>query len=292
MENFFEKKLFYLIPIICITLILIIFFYQKTTDTIEPEKFTATWESKKLNYKKLHNFSTGENQKIAIIDSGVAQDQSTNLIDNINLSNSSQRFDENGHGTMMYSLIKGSEKRVGICPGCEILVIKIMNNDESINPNTIVKALDIAIKKNVDIINFSLGSYNQNKMVKKALEKAIKKNIVIVASAGDYGTSETLFPSNMEKVISVGAIDKNDVIWKNSNAKNKVDINAPGVDVTVRDTNNDEFTSSGTSQATAIISGYIALLKEQQTNISIEQIKSILNKISEKEIDYIEPFKK
>ncbi|MFC0469064.1 S8 family serine peptidase [Halalkalibacter kiskunsagensis] len=245
-----------------------------------------TWENEFIGYEQIHSVVNGENQKIAIIDSGISEYQIGNLDKNINLIDGEEPYDVNGHGTMMFSLIKGSKSAVGICPMCEILSIKVMNTDESIKPNVISEAIEQAIDQNVSVISLSLGSYFENDVVKYSLDRAIKENIVIIASSGDYGTTEMLFPANMDKVISVGAINNQGEIWTETNAKDQVDINAPGVDVTVSGVGNEEFLSTGTSQSSAIIAGYVALMKEKDPTISIEEIKEILNDINDNKTDY------
>ncbi len=95
-----------------------------------------------------------------MIDSGISKFQK--VYKNINLTNSNNDYDTNGHGTMMYSIIKGYNKNnqtiEGISPDSRIILIKVMNDDESINPNVIEDAIDYALNEKVDIISLSLGS--------------------------------------------------------------------------------------------------------------------------------------
>ncbi|WP_374067805.1 S8 family serine peptidase [Paraliobacillus sp. JSM ZJ581] len=94
----------------------------------------------------------------------------------------------------------------------------------------------------------------------------------------------------MDKVISVGAINNDGEIWTDTNANDQVDINAPGVDVTVSGIENEEFLSTGTSQSSAIIAGYVALMKAKEPTISIEEIKKVLNDINDNKTDYSDFF--
>lgn len=65
----------------------------------------------------------------------------------------------------------------------------------------------------------------------------------------------------MEEVISVGALDEDLSILDMTSGSDFTVINAPGENVKTLDVNGEVFHSSGTSQATTLISGYIALLK-------------------------------
>lgn len=278
-----RKKLLLFIPIVIAIGICIIYLFSNTDKK-------ESWESKFIDYDKIHNVVDGENQTIAIIDSGISKYQVSDMDKNISLLEDEEEYDINGHGTMMYSLIKGSESTKGICEKCKILSIKVMSKDESIKPEIVSKSIDEAVNQRVSIINFSLGSYFENELVKNSLKRAIEKNIVVVASSGDYGTEEMLFPANMEDVISVGSINNKGKIWAESNANHKVDINAPGVDVTVTDVKGEEFLSTGTSQSTAIISGYIALMKEKDKDIKIDEIRKTLHDINDNKINYSDYF--
>lgn len=281
-----KKKILFLLSIVVIVIAAVIAINYLFSNTDKKE----SWESKFIDYDKIHTVTNGENQKIAIIVSGISKFQISDVDKNISLLIDDEKYDLNGHGTMMYSLIKGSETIKGICEKCEILSIKVMSKDESITPEIVSNAIDYAVNQRVSVINFSLGTYSENKLVKNSLKNAIENNIIIVSSSGDYGTEEMLFPANMDDVISVGSINKKGEIWSESNAHNDVDINAPGVDVTVTDIEGKEFLSTGTSQATAIISGYIALMKGKDKDMSIDEIKKNLHDINNKKLSYSDYF--
>ncbi|MGU8655080.1 S8 family serine peptidase [Clostridium perfringens] len=82
-----------------------------------------------------------------------------------------------------------------------------------------------------------------------------------------------MFPSSVDGVIYVGVIDENGKILKNSTAHNLTAINAPGKDIVGLDLNNNSIYSSGTSQATALIIGYLVLLLD----VSKKNNKAISN---------------
>jgi subtilisin family serine protease len=281
-----KKWLLYVISItLIITIIMFNYGYYDSKNRIE-----ESWESQLIGYKEIHKVVRGDNQTIVLIDSGISKSKINHLDKNISLVENEEQYDINGHGTMMYSLIKGSDNKIGICPKCKIISIKVMKKDESISHEIVAKAIDYAIQQNVTVINLSLGTYFENKLISDSVARAIENNIVIVASAGDYGTAEMLFPANLNGVISVGAINQKGDIWPRTNAINKVDISSPGVDVTVTNHEGEEFLSTGTSQSTAIISGYVALLKERKKDITIDEIKKILRDINENKREYSDFF--
>lgn len=245
-----------------------------------------------MEYEKLHQYSTGENIVIALIDSGISEFQVENINKNIEKTTSNSMYDINGHGTMMCSILSGYNNEIeGIAPNAKINSYKVVGKDGAIKGDNLANAIIEAHKDNVDIINISLGSFHSNKKVKKAIDDAINDGIIVIASSGDYEAKDMLFPANQENVISVGAIDKNQDIWQNSNAYESCDILAPGVDILVIDNNQKIFSSTGTSQATALISGYVSLIlsyaKEKECNIDYYDILEKVHRISKCESTYL-----
>lgn len=248
-----------------------------------------------MNYGKLHEYSTGQTQKIALIDSGISdflnfeEGNAFSLVDeNI--------YDVNGHGTMMYSIIKGYEKEIlGISPGAEVISIKILDEEESVTPTRIHDAIQLAIKKEATVINLSVSSYKYNEEIALAIKEAIQKDITVVSSSGDYADVKMMFPANLHEVVSVGALGEDLKVLEMTSGADSTTINAPGGDICTVDGSKEVFTSSGTSQATALISGYIALIRDYATkeNISLsnEDILHYLELINEEKMSYEDVFK-
>lgn len=248
-----------------------------------------------MGYNHLHSLTKGETQKIAIIDSGIKE----SLISNDTVSYSlvgDDVYDQNGHGTMMYSILKGYEDDViGISPDSEILAIKVLNQDESIKKEYIYEAINFAIDQKVTIINLSVASQKFDKKIAEAIKTAYKQGITIVSSSGDYSAYEVMFPGNLSEVISVGAIGKNFEILDLTSGGDYTTINAPGEDIITAGANGEIFLSSGTSQATALISGYVALLKDYANKNNVElhnkEIERYLKLVKEGELSYQNIFK-
>ena len=198
---------------------------------------------------------------------------------------------------MMYSIIKGfNDDIIGISPDVQILSVKVLSEEESIKPKVIAKAITLAITEKVTIINLSIASYKYNDEIANAIRDAVKNNITVVVSSGDYSDTKMMFPANMKEVVSVGAINKKNEISDLTSGSNLTTINAPGIDIKTLDLNEKSFYSSGTSQATALISGYVALLKDYAINNGIklenEDIITYLSLIKENKLRYKDVFKK
>ena len=257
-------------------------------------KELQSWQMSNMNYIQLHKLSTGKSQKIALIDSGVTQNEKT--VYSASLIGGSE-FDENGHGTMMYSLIKGIPNELqGIAPDVSIISLKIMGAESSVTPEIIKQGIEQAKKEGATIINLSIGSTKNNPLIANEIKKCIDSGISIVASSGDYSSESMMFPASSEGVISVGAIDQKGQILSLTSGANHTVINATGGDVMTEGLDSKIFQSSGTSQATALISGYVALLKDVVARyhkvLSNEQIISNLEKINSGTENYLSILKK
>jgi len=225
-----------------------------------------------LNISKLWERSMGCTQTIAIIDTGITDEAKlifeNNIIGVYNSINSSINvLDEHGitHGTQMASLIVGSGVSgvYGIAPNANLLIIRAFEGPNSrTNDEILARAVDYAVNHNVDVINLSFGSFQSNYYLEQAINRAVDANIIVVASTGDYGNRDSLFPARMGNVVSVRAKDSNGNFWRYSNIGDGDIMSMYGVDMLALTNNNKQIIMSGTSQATALASGYIALIRD------------------------------
>ena len=268
-----------------------------------------SWHLNNLDVNKLWEYSKGESQVIAFIDTGVSDELATHLSDRIifkyNIIDNNQNVkDYHGHGSEMISVACGDgfSNVYGIAPNSKIIVLKAVSNEGKTDNDYLFQALKMAQNKGATIVNISLGGYKYNEKVSKQINTMVNQNIAIVAAAGDYNNKDLLFPASLNNVISVEASNKSGERWKDSNHSEDSLIRMPGCDIDVLSLDSNgiacKSTASGTSQAAAIASGYIALIKDYKlsndTVLSnselIELLRSLGTKNSDK-IDYTIPFK-
>lgn len=122
----------------------------------------------------------------------------------------------------------------------------------------------------------------------------MKKGIFVVASSGDYSNGVMMFSTNVPNVISVGALDENDEVLALTSGSNQTTLNSPGDNITSLNDNCEIVYSSGTSQATVLVSGYISLLKDyaiqNKVVLSNKEVMNLLTKIKSGELDFIDVF--
>ena len=254
----------------------------------------------------------GEGITVAVIDTGVAPHYDlTRPVNRIIgfkdfINNKTSPYDDNGHGTHVAGIIAGNGyssrgKYAGIAPEANILGIKALNNRGSGNMSDIIAAIEYAVKTkdeyNTKILNLSFGSPANNSYQKDPLCKAVKEaknaGLIVVAAAGNSGPEPKTIvsPGISPDVITVGAIDdkrtidpSDDEIARFSSrgptneGLTKPDLVAPGVNInSLSHIEEDGYISmSGTSMATPLISGTVALLLNKYGDLSPDQVKEKL----------------
>lgn len=182
------------------------------------------------------------------------------------------------HGTYISNTI------LDIAPKVKILSSKFLKGTEG-DAYDSIKAVQYAIDNGAKIINCS-WCFEKNE---EELYQLIKDNsdVLFVCAAGNFrlNLDETfVYPAcyNLDNVISVMAIDNAGEIYDVSGYGLNVDLAAPGKDIYVTLPENDQTFVSGTSIATAFVTGTAALMKSMNNELSPEEIKNIMNKTTKK----------
>ncbi|GAB5464890.1 MAG: hypothetical protein Kapaf2KO_03260 [Candidatus Kapaibacteriales bacterium] len=160
-----------------------------------------------------------------------------------------------------------------------ILPVKIGSDDPG--DNTLANSYEgvlYAIASDAHIINCSWGSPSPSSIGQDVATIALQAGALIVAAAGNNNRDQDFFPAAYDGVLSVTAVEFNNRKPAFANYSFSVDIAAPGLSIlnTVRSNQYDRL--SGTSMATPLVSGTIALMKslypETQLHTLAEALKS------------------
>lgn len=177
------------------------------------------------------------------------------------------------HGTGICSLIFGRGPVRGIAPGCAGIVLPIFFANRSgervryASQLDLARAISFAVENGASIINVSAGQKTFTQEAEAHLEQAIgrcaEQRVLIVAASGNDGCSCIHLPAAMPCVLAVGAADANGRPLETSNYGELYRRNgllAPGDRLTVAAPGGQVTTASGTSYATAVVTGVAALL--------------------------------
>ncbi|MEO0336416.1 MAG: S8 family peptidase, partial [Pseudomonadota bacterium] len=223
---------------------------------------------------------------------GIDDDQN-GYIDDVHgfnfVGNNHDLSDNHGHGTHIAGII-GAEGGngvgiSGVAPKVSLMILKYYDpKAPGINNlmNT-VKAIDYAVRNGAHIINYSGGGLEPSPQEKAAIARAEKRGILVVAAAGNEQSDSDVhgyYPADydLKNIISVTAINKSRRVLDSSNwGLNSVDLAAPGHNIYSLLPGNQYGFMTGTSQATAFVSGVAALVMAQDPELrSAEKIHKYL----------------
>ncbi len=224
---------------------------------------------------------------VAVIDSGIDQNHE-DLQKRIKpggynfLLNNHDITDHDGHGTVISGIIAAETSNAqGIAGVAGSLDVKILPLKTASAAGTsyvsdVIKAIDYAIDKEVDVINISMGSSSYSMIEKAAVQRAIDEGIVVVASAGNSGSSSYIYPASYENVISAGSIGKENVVSDFSHYNSRITITAPGEKIYSTSINNRYTYNNGTSFSAAFVSGAAAVIKAVDPLLEAADIKELI----------------
>lgn len=210
------------------------------------------------------------------------------------------------HGTFVTGIL--SAKRIspapGICSGCKILLRPIFietiqtksspqgtrynnlvnkNNESSLIPSSNPEELSNAIIEIIDagakIINLSLGTSSSSLIthqnLQDAYDYALSHDVIVVIAAGNEGNIGNPQLINHPWIVPVTACDENGLIAATSNygpTISRQGFMAPGMNIYSTLAGGGYTTLSGTSFATPLVTGTIAILWSLFPDLSAGQI--------------------
>ena len=233
-------------------------------------------------------------------------------------------YDDEGHGTAMTGIIVSNGGLDGVAKGVDLLVAKAINSEGQGTDETVSDSVDWCVQQGADIISLSLGGsqsfgsgFFATDELEQSVDDALDSGVYVVSSAGNDGEDDdgdVGSPGSVEGVICVGGITRSGSIWSGSSEGDndgrlwpnpilprsdpdkKPEVVAPGHEVPVlmaSGVSNSEWWgwSSGTSAATAWVSGSLALLLQEKPDLqrenstgraAIEEVKGAIAQSSQK----------
>lgn len=234
--------------------------------------------------ENIHRMATGKGVVVGLLDTGIDRTH-PELTDRIIYSRNfvahdQSRFDLDEHGTTVAGVIGSAANNeigiVGVAPDVKLMAFKACWQDPltrraKCDSVSLIKALVDVINQHPDILNLSLSGPDDF-LIRRLLKVASDRGIVLIAAVDSK--VKLSFPASMDEVIAVGTPIGTD------GSVDTFGILAPGTDVLTTTPGATYAFRSGSSMATAYISGIAALMKERQPTLSGEQIRVHLRSTS------------
>jgi subtilisin family serine protease len=190
-------------------------------------------------------------------------------------------IDDNGHGTLNAGAAAAAANNgigiAGIAHGARLIPVKALNATGTGTYAGIAAGIIWAADNGAKVINLSLGGTASSRTLCDAVQYALDKGAFVDAASGNLGISEKVYPASCPGVVGVGATDPSDAVpaWSDTGVGN-VFVTAPGVLVHGTYPGNQYALGTGTSVATALVSGLASLLEAQDPTRTPADVRAIL----------------
>jgi len=230
-------------------------------DAWAQDRVNQPWDS--LDGRTLAGAQMGSGITVYVIDTGVGAD------------------DCNGHGSFMGSLINSPS--YGIATLATVVGVKALGCNGIGTLAQVIAAVrwvDANAEYSSSIVNMSLGG-NASPELDAVVNELAKKMPVVVAAGNEATNACFRSPARAKSAITVAAMTKNHLRSMFSNWGRCVDIWAPGSAIDGLDRFGNPMAASGTSPATALVSGAIAYIADRDNSSTMQAALTVMRESSD-----------
>ena len=238
---------------------------------------------------------TGAGMVVAVLDTGISQDHPAfagrllpgwDMVDDDPIPNDEPGGAGWGHGTHVAGIV------AHVAPEAQILPVRVLDPQGRGDTFVVAYAIEWAVNQGADVINMSLGTAFHSQVLSETVSWATDQGVVIVAAAGNLNSTQPQYPAHYPQVVSVTGVDEENRKAPFANyGEGWIDIAAPSVGITstiVGPQGNGYASWSGTSMATAFVSGAAALGRQKFPNMSVGGLEQRLE-VTAQNIDNVNP---
>ncbi len=227
---------------------------------------------------------------------------SNNFVDDINgwdfVNNDNDPTDDHGHGTNVGGIALASGNNnlgyAGVNWNSKIMICKILDDENSGYYSWWADAVYYAVDNGASVINMSVGGNGSSTLLEDAVNYAYNNNVAVVVSTGNQN-SVIQYPAKYANAFAIGSTNPDDTrsvpfFWSDTSGSNygpELDFVAPGnymYGLSYSSNTNYNYYWGGTSQAAPHAAGLISLLLSVDSNLTVDEIRTILEETSEDEV--------
>jgi len=176
-----------------------------------------------------------------------------------------------GHGTEVVGVIHL------VAPTAHIMPLKAFHADGTGDLSDIIRAIYYAVQNHVNVINMSFDLTSNSTELTNAINYASNHNVICVASSGNDGLQEVVYPAALKGVMGVASTNDFDQRSSFSNYGNQVVwVAAPGENTVTTYPFGTYSVSSGTSFSSPLVAGTAALILNLQPNANQSKAASAI----------------
>jgi len=244
--------------------------------------YSSAWHLPKIGTPNAWATSTGSAVVVAILDSGVDPshpDLVSKLVAGWNaFDGNTDTRDVYGHGTKVAGAAAAATNNstgvAAVAGGASIMPIRVSGTDGYGSWSAIASGLTWAADRGARVANLSFYGIETSSSARSAAQYMKNKGGLVVTAAGNYGREETITPS--DTMITVSATDSGDNLTSWSSYGSFVDIAAPGAGIYTTVNGGGYGAASGTSFASPVTAGVVALMMAANPALSGAEIEKRL----------------
>lgn len=282
-----------------------------------------SWYLEKINLLKAWDITKGSQDiSVAIVDNGFNlkhPELKSRICGPYNVWRHSDKVDAHkvDHGSHVAGIALASmdngKGSCGIAPHCSFIPIQVADDRDRMTTTSILDGILYAIYQGADVVNVSLGQNQdgfdafpedvqrelirshfkeEERLWNKVMKIAEKHHCVIVFAAGNDNVLAGIDPlQRSQDCIVVSAVNRQGRSIAKADFSNYGEfstVSAPGVDI--YSCFRDGFASlSGTSMAAPVVTGIVALMKSIKRDLTVQEIRCILQTTGLQSTDRIGP---
>ena len=162
---------------------------------------------------------------------------------------------EFGHGTMVAGLVHL------VAPAAKIMPLRAFSSSGTADAATVAAAILYAADHGANVVNMSFSVATNDPQLQSAIAYAASKGLILVASSGNDGSQNVVYPAGYPQVVGVGSVNNADLrsVFSNYDSMS-ARTSAPGEALITTYPGNNYAGVWGTSFSTALVSGAAAMV--------------------------------